>query len=165
MAGAAALSGLLILAVLSLTIGGVLSRNITPNLTDTSQRRLTQVVVTVYLIATAALTILAPTLMLNLISIAYFFVTQLLPALFGLLFVRQFSTVGLTAGLIVGNAAVLVLHFSQANVAGINIGLIALLLNFAVTFAVSAAVKNDSSPAPLATSRRIEEQRTEGSAV
>ncbi len=164
-AGAAALSGLLILAVLSLTIGGVLSRNITPNLTDTSQRRLTQVVVTVYLIVTAALTILAPTLMLNLISVAYFFVTQLLPALFGLLFVRQFSAVGLTAGLIAGNAAVLALNFSQANVAGINIGLIALLLNFAVTFAVSAVAKNDSSPAPLATSRRMEERRAEGRTV
>ncbi len=118
---------------------------------------------TVYLIVTAALTILAPTLMLNLISIAYFFVTQLLPGLCGLLFVRQFSAAGLTIGLIAGNAAVLVLHFSQANVSGINIGLIALLLNFLVTFAVSAVVKNDSSPAPLATSRRPDERGAERS--
>ncbi len=92
-----------------------------------------------------------------------FFVTQLLPALFGLLFVRQFSAVGLTTGLIAGNAAVLVLHFSQANVSGINIGLIALLLNFLVTFSVSAVAKNDSSPAPLATSRRSDERRAERS--
>ena len=152
-AGAAALSGLLILAVLSLTIGGVLSRNITPNLTDTSQRRLTQVVVTVYLIATAALTILAPTLMLDLISLAYFFVTQLLPALFGVLFVRRFSALGITSGLVAGNATVLLLHFSQTNTAGINIGLIALLVNILVTIAVSAASKNRSSLAPVAASR------------
>ena len=46
------------------------------NTADTSQRRLAQAVVTAYLIVTAALTILAPTLMLNLISIAPFFVTQ-----------------------------------------------------------------------------------------
>jgi len=70
-----------------------------------------------------------------------------------------------TAGLIAGNAAVLTLNFSQANIAGINIGLIALLLNFVVTFAVSAVAKNDSSPAPLATSRRMEERRTEGRTV
>jgi SSS family solute:Na+ symporter len=159
MAGAAALSGLLILAVLSLTIGGVLSRNITPNLPDNSQRRLTQVVVTVYLIATAALTILAPALMLNLISAAYFFVTQLLPGLIGILFVRQFSALGLTAGLIAGNAAVLVLNFSQPNLAGINIGLVALLLNFAVTIAVSAVTKNESSLAPVAASRESAETR------
>ena len=164
-AGAAALSGLLILAVLSLTIGGVLSRNITPNLTDTSQRRLTQVVVTVYLIATAALTILAPTLMLNLISVAYFFVTQLLPGLLGILFIRQFSAPGLTAGLVAGNVAVLVLHFSQANIAGINIGLIALLVNFLVTIAVSAVAKNESSLAPVAAAAEKAARQIERSAT
>ena len=85
--------------------------------------------------------------MLNLISIAHFFVTQVFPALFGLLFVRQFSAMRLIAGLIAGNAAVLlVLHFSQANVSGINVGLIALLLNFLVAFAVSAVAKNYSFP-------------------
>jgi SSS family solute:Na+ symporter len=162
-AGAAALSGLLILAVLSLTIGGVLSRNITPNLTDTSQRRLTQVVVTVYLIGTAALTILAPTLMLDLISLAYFFVTQLLPALLGVLFVQRFSALGITAGLIVGNATVLLLHFSQTNTAGINLGLIALLANFLVTIAVSAASKSRSSLAPVAASRRPQTRQVERS--
>ncbi len=162
-AGAAALSGLLILAVLSLTIGGVLSRNITPNLTDTSQRRLTQVVVTVYLIGTAALTILAPTLMLDLISLAYFFVTQLLPALFGVLFVWQFSALGITSGMVTGNATMLLLHFSQANVAGINIGLIALLVNFLVTIAVSVTSKNRSSLAPVAASRRPQTRQVERS--
>lgn len=164
-AGAAALSGLLILAVLSLTIGGVLSRNITLNLTDTSQRRLTQVVVTVYLIVTPALTLLAPTLMLDFISLAYFFVTQLLPALLGVLFVRQFSAVGLTAGLVAGNVTVFLIYFSQLSVSGINIGLIALLINFLVTFAVSAAAKNRSSRVPLAALRRTETRQAERSAT
>ena len=165
LAGAAALSGLLILAVLSLTIGGVLSRNITPNLSDTSQRRLTQVVVTVYLIVTAALTILAPTLMLDLISLAYFFVTQLLPALIGILFVRRFSAIGLTAGLIAGNAAVVLLYFLQVNVGGINIGLIALLVNLAVTMAVSAIAKDPSPTPPIATSGHQTNREPERSAA
>jgi SSS family solute:Na+ symporter len=91
--------------------------------------------------------------MLDLISLAYFFVTQLLPALFGVLFVRRFIALGITAGLVAGNAMVLLLHFSQTNVAGINIGLIALLVNFLVTIVVSAASKNRSSLAPVAASR------------
>jgi solute:Na+ symporter, SSS family len=157
-AGAAAISGLLILAVLSLTIGGILSRNITPNLTDTSQRRLTQVVVTVYLIVTAALTILVPTLMLDLISLAYFFVTQLLPGLLGILFVRRFSAVGLTAGLIAGNAAVILLYFLHVDVAGINIGLVALVVNFLVTVAVSAATKDPSPTTPIAASPQVQQR-------
>ena len=162
-AGAAALSGLLLLAVLSLTIGGVLSRNITPGLTETSQRRLTQVVVTVYLVFSAALTILAPTLMLDLISLAYFFVTQLIPALFGVLFVRRFSAVGLTAGLAAGVATVFLMYFLEINLGGINIGLIALLVNLMVAIAVSAATKNPSPTPPIATSGRQQNRKPERS--
>jgi SSS family solute:Na+ symporter len=158
LAGAAAISGLLLLAVLSLTIGGILSRNMRPNLTDTSQRRLTQIVVTVYLIVTSVFTILAPTLMLDLISLAYFFVTQLLPALLGTLFVRRFSAIGLTAGLICGNAAVILLYFLHVDVAGINLGLVALVVNFLVTFAVSAARKDPSPTPPTATTARRAER-------
>jgi SSS family solute:Na+ symporter len=103
--------------------------------------------------------------MLDLISLAYFFVTQLLPALFGVLFVRQFSALGITAGLIVGNAVVLLLHFSQADIGGINLGLIALLANLLVTIAVSVVAKNRSSLAPVAESRRSETRQAEGSTV
>ena len=115
--------------------------------------------VAVYLIVTAALTILAPTLMLDLIAIAYYFVTQTLVGLFGVLFVRQFSAPGLVTGLIAGNVAVLVLHFSHTNIAGINVGLIALLVNFLVTIAVSAVAKNRSSHAPMAAFGRAESRQ------
>lgn len=162
-AGAAALSGLLLLAVLSLTIGGVLSRNITPGLTETSQRRLTQVVVTVYLVFSAALTILAPTLMLDLISLAYFFVTQLIPALFGVLFVRRFNALGLTAGLAVGVATVALLYFLQVPVGGINIGLVALVVNLIVALAVSAATKDTAPIPPIASSGRGADREPERS--
>jgi SSS family solute:Na+ symporter len=50
-----------------------------------------QVVVTVYLIVSAGLTILAPTLMLALISTAYYGFTQFLPAFVGVFLVRRFS--------------------------------------------------------------------------
>jgi SSS family solute:Na+ symporter len=164
-AGAAALSGLLILAGLSLVVGAMLSRNIAPNLPETTQRRVVQVVVAVYLIVSAGLTILAPTLMLALISTAYYGFTQFLPAFVGVFLVRQFSALGIAAGLVSGDVAVLVLYASGVSTAGINIGLIALLLNFVVTFVVSLVAKNRSSPAPIATSARPAARQAGGSAT
>ncbi len=158
-AGAAALSGLLILATLSLQLGATLSRNITPTLHATAQRRLTQITLVVYLAVTATLTILAPTLMLDLISLAYYFATQMLVALFGVLFVRWFSTLGLTIGMIAGNVAVLLLYFLHVNAAGINLGLIALGVNFLVTSAVSAMVKDRTSYPPMAAYRETDPVR------
>ena len=151
-AAAAALSGLLVLAGLSLIIGGIVSRNFAPGLPDATQRRLVQIVVAVYLIAGVLLTILAPTLMLALINTAYYGFTQFLPAWLGIFFVRQFTAVGVAAGIVAGDVAVLVLYgLGFANVAGINIGLVALLINFVVTFVVSSLTKNPRPVTPIAT--------------
>ncbi len=164
-AAAAALSGLLILAGLSLVVGAMLSRNIAPALPGTTQRRLVQVIVAVYLIVSAGLTILAPTLMLALISTAYYGFTQFLPAFLGVFLVRQFSALGIAAGLVSGDVAVLALYESGVSTAGIDIGLIALLLNFVVTFSVSSVAKNRSPLAPIATSARPVARQAEGSAT
>jgi SSS family solute:Na+ symporter len=163
-AGAAALSGLLILAGLSLVVGAMVSRNLVPNLPGATQRRLVQVIVAVYLIVSAGLTILAPTLMLALISTAYYGFTQFLPAFVGVFLVRRFSALGIAAGLVCGDVGVLVLYGLGVSTAGINIGLIALLLNFVVTFAVSSVAKNESSPAPIAASSRPATRQAEESA-
>jgi solute:Na+ symporter, SSS family len=161
-AGAAALSGLLILAGLSLVIGGVVSRNLAPNMPDTSQRRLVQVVVAVYLVISVLLTILAPTLMLALINTAYYGFTQFLPAFLGVFFVRRFTAAGLAAGFLAGDASILLLYASGLTLAGVNIGLAALLVNFAVTFVVSSMTKNPSAVTPIATpgTRRAERSTT-----
>lgn len=149
-AGAAALSGLLILATLSLQLGSTLSRNITPNLHATAQRRLTQVTLVFYLALTATLTILWPTLMLDLISVAYYFVTQMLVALFGVLFIWWFSALGLTLGMIVGNVVVVILYALNVDTLGINPGLVALGVNLLVATGVSLVIKNKSSHLPIA---------------
>ena len=128
------------------------------------RRRLVQVVVAVYLIVSAGLTILAPTLMLALISTAYYGFTQFLPVFVGVYLVRRFSALGIAAGLISGDIAILALYGSGVDTAGINIGLIALLL-FAVTFAVSAVTKNDSSHAPIAMSDRPTRRQAPGGAA
>ena len=133
-----------------MVVGAMLSRNLAPNLPGTTQRRLVQVVVAVYLIVSAGLTILAPTLMLALISTAYYGFTQFLPAFVGVFLVRRFRALGIAAGLIVGDIAILALHGSGVKTGGIN--MIALLVNFAVTFVVSAVTKNESSRVPIAMS-------------
>ena len=128
------------------------------------RRRLVQVVVAVYLIVSAGLTILAPTLMLALISTAYYGFTQFLPVFVGVFLVRRFSALGIAAGLISGDIAILALYGSGVDTAGINIGLIALLLNFAV-IAVSPGTKNDSLHAPIATSDRPTTRQAPGGAA
>ena len=124
-----------------------------------------QVVVGVYLIVSAGLTILAPTLMLALISTAYYGFTQFLLAFVGVFLVRRFSALWIAAGLISGDIAILALYGSGVDTAGINIGLIALLLNFAVIFAVSPGTKNDSLHAPIATSDRPTTRQAPGGAA
>ncbi len=69
---------------------------------------------------------------------------------FGFL-VRRISALEIAAGLISGGVTV-----------GIDIGLIALLLNFAVTYAVSAMAKNKSLHAPIAASNRLTIWRAKG---
>ena len=57
----------------------------------------------VYLTVSAGLTILIPTLMLALISTAYYGFTQFLPAFVGIFLVLRFSALGIAAGLISGD--------------------------------------------------------------
>lgn len=153
-AGAAALSGFVVLAGLSLVIGGIVSRNLAPNMPGDRQRRLVQIVVAAYLILSATLTLLAPTLMLALIATAYYGFTQFLPALLGILFVRRFTATGIAVGLIVGDVSILLLFLTGLTFGGINIGLIALLINFLVVFAVSSMTKNPSPVTPIIASGR-----------
>lgn len=162
-AGAAALSGLLVLAGLSLVIGGIVSRNLAPDLPGATQRRLVQAVVVVYLLAGVLLTILAPTLMLALINTAYYGFTQFLPAWLGIFFIRRFTAAGIVAGIIVGDIAILVLYISGLTLGGINIGLVALLINFVVTFVVSSMTKHSQPVTPIAKSGRPETRQVERS--
>jgi len=108
-------------------------------------------VVAVFLVVSVALQILAPTLMLALINTAYYGFTQFLPGFVGVFFMRRFTSTGVAGGLIAGNTSILLLYASGLTLGGVNIGLVSLLVNFAVTFAVSAATKNSSPTSPIAT--------------
>jgi solute:Na+ symporter, SSS family len=143
-AAGAALSGILVLAVSSLSIGGMVSRNLLPNVPEKLQRKSVQITVFLYLLISMGLTLLAPNLMVNIINMAYYGYGQFLPGILALLFSRKITPIGITTGLLVGDIAAISMHILHVNIYNINIGLIALILNFATTYTVSILVKNRS---------------------
>lgn len=87
------------------------------------------------------LTLLAPSLMLNLINTAYYGFGQFLPGLLSIFFFRSIRPAGIAAGLIAGDLFAIGMHLTQMNFLNINIGLIALLINFTVAYAISMYLK------------------------
>lgn len=161
-AAGAALSGLLVLAVTSLAVGGLVSRNLLPSIPDKSQRQWVQIIVILYLLSSMVLTLLAPSLMLNLINTAYYGYGQFLPGILAILFSRTIRPMGIAAGLIAGNVFAISMHVGQITLYNINIGLIALLLNFAVTYAVSILLKNKmAGKAPVALNSNQSDMKVE----
>ena len=162
-AAGAALSGLLVLAVTSLTVGGLVSRNLLPSIPEKSQRQWVQTIVILYLLSSMALTLLAPSLMLNLINTAYYGYGQFLPGLLAIFFSRTIKPMGIAAGLIAGNVFALSMHLSEINLFNINIGLIALLINFVVTYVVSIFLKSQSTgKEPVAWESNRSDSKKEG---
>lgn len=138
----AALSAILVLTGLSLTVSAIVSKNlvrqlINPKATDGQVKRWAQVVVAVYLLISLLLTVLAPHLMLNLINTAYYGFTQFFPSILAVLFWRRATAVGVGTGLVVGDLIALSLYFAHVLPWGLNLGLVALGGNFLVTVVVS----------------------------
>ncbi|MFE4143526.1 hypothetical protein ACFX4I_16965 [Peribacillus sp. YIM B13472] len=106
-----------------------------------SQRKWVQIIVLLYLLCSMGLTLLAPSLMLNLINTAYYGFGQFLPGLLSIFFFRSIRPAGIAAGLIAGDLFAICMHLAQINFLNINFGLIALLINFTVIFAISMYLK------------------------
>ncbi|MGO3889387.1 MAG: sodium:solute symporter family protein [Paenalcaligenes sp.] len=145
-AAGAALSGLILISVISLSVGGIFTRNLVSNVPLQSQKRLSQIVILVYLIISMILTVVLPSLMLNLMNTAYAGFGQMLPGLLSVVFFKRATAAGVLSGLVVGIAAVFVMYFSEFNLYAINIGLIALVLNSITVFVVSALTQRSAVP-------------------
>ncbi|WP_145505692.1 hypothetical protein [Peribacillus frigoritolerans] len=66
---------------------------------------------------------------------------QFLPGLLSIFFFRSIRPAGIAAGLITGDLFAIGMHLAQMNFLNINIGLIALLINFTVAYAISMYLK------------------------
>lgn len=149
-AAGAALSGLLVLSITALAVGGIFTRNLVPNIPVNKQKRWSQVTIVGYLLISMFLTVSAPSLMLNLINTAYAGFGQMLPGILSIIFLKNVNPKGIGAGIICGIATVLFLQISGISVYSINNGLIALCVNIVVTIIVTLATsKNTQLVTPM----------------
>ena len=128
-AAGAALSGLLVLAATALGIGGMISRNLIPNVRPNTQRRVATLAVAVFLVLGALLTLFASTLMLTVLNLFYGLIAQVVPAFIAVMFVRRVPARAIVVGMVVGVALSIVLYLRGPDVAGINSGVISTGVN------------------------------------
>ncbi|MDY0393718.1 hypothetical protein RWE15_03765 [Virgibacillus halophilus] len=158
-AAGAALSGILVLAVIGLSLGGVVTRNLVHKIPEKSQRKWVQIFVLFYLVISMFITVYVPQLMLNIIEMAYYGFAQFVPGLLAVFFFRKITPAGIISGIIAGTATAVVMHFNDINLFSINIGLVSLAVNFIVMYAVSMLFKNaNQSVIPTAIRREKKEK-------
>lgn len=138
-AAGAALSGLLVLAGICLAIGPIVTRNLLVGLPEPRQKTGAKAVIVVYLLLSISMTLLTPNLMLTLINTTYYGVTQFFPGVMVILFSLKVRPMAIALGILCGQALAMVLYIGQADFGGINLGLISLVVNVAVTAAVHCA--------------------------
>ena len=136
-AAGAGLSGLLVLAVTALTIGGIVSRNLIPNVRPDAQRRWTTVVIALFLVSAAVLTLTGSSIMLTVLNLTYYLLGQLIPGWVALMFFRRVRPWAVSVGIIAGVVASVVLYVLAPDLGGVNAGLVAVVLNVALTFGLS----------------------------
>lgn len=136
-AAGAGLSGLLVLAVTALTIGGIVSRNLIPNVRPDAQRRWTTVVIALFLVSAAVLTLTGSSIMLTVLNLTYYLLGQLIPGWVALMFFRRVRPWAVSVGIIAGVVASVVLYVLAPDLGGVNAGLVAVVLNLALTFGLS----------------------------
>jgi len=139
-AAGATLAGVLVLASFSLFLGPIVCRNFVPGMPRESQTRWVNVTVAVFLIVSAVLAVGVPSLMLNILNLAYYFEIQVVPAWLCLMFVKGVRGSALTAGILVGIGLVIGLYATSTTVLSVNTGLVAVVANAAVAIAANWAV-------------------------
>lgn len=145
-AAGASLSGLLVLAVVCLTIGSMVTRNLIPGKHVVHQRRTTRIVMVIYLAFSIVLTLATPNLMTTLVNTAYNGITQFAPGALAALFLRtKLRPLAVGLGILCGQGVSVWLYLAHLAPAGFNGGLIGLICNVIVVglvqFVLSAGHK------------------------
>ena len=133
MAGAA-LAALVVLTGICLAIGPLVSRNLVPGLSGDQQRRWSEVVMVFYLTLSIAGAATSSQLLVTMNNLFYFGITQSLPAMLGVLFLRRLRPFAIIVGILTGDAVAIAIYGLNLPVGGMNAGFIGLLVNFAVVF-------------------------------
>ena len=75
-------------------------------------------------------------LLVTMNNLFYFGITQSLPGMLGILFMRRLRPFAIIAGIILGDTVAILIYQLNLPVGGVNAGFVGLLLNFAVVFGV-----------------------------
>jgi len=158
-AAGGALTCMLVLADIALSMGGIITRNILniafPNAPQKTTVVWTRLFIGAFLGASVLLTIFFPTLLLGLLNIAYFGIVQFLPGVLGIIYWTRVSKWGIVAGLATGFACVILFNMFPLVPFNINKGLVALLLNAAAMVVVSLmSPRDEQSIAKLMLTRK-----------
>ena len=133
MAGAA-LAALVVLTGICLAIGPLVSRNLVPGLSGDQQRRWSQVVMVLYLLLSIASAAQSSQLLVTINNLFYFGISQFLPGMLGILFLRRTQPFAIIAGILMGDAIAIAIFELKIPVGGINAGFIGLIVNLAIVF-------------------------------
>ncbi|HKD23939.1 MAG TPA: hypothetical protein VKB71_18105 [Rhizomicrobium sp.] len=135
MAGAA-LAALVVLTGICLAIGPLVSRNLVPGLSGDQQRRWSEVVMAIYLLLSILGAATSSQLLVTMNNLFYFGITQSLPGMLGILFMRRLRPFAIIAGILVGDAIAIAIYELNLPVGGVNAGFVGLIVNFALVFSV-----------------------------
>lgn len=140
-AAGGALTCMLVLADVALSIGGIISRNvigiIKPDASPDSTVVWVRLCIALFLATSVMLTLFFPHLLLGLINVAYFGVTQFLPGVISIIFWKRVTKWGIAAGLIAGVISVFLFNMFPIVPYGLNKGMIALFVNAIVLVIVT----------------------------
>lgn len=134
-AGGCALSALVILAGVCLALGPLVSRNLMPGHSDRTQKIGAQVTIAIYLVVSVLGGASLSGLMVMLNNLYYIGVTQLAPGIIVALLDRKVPAIPIIAGLLCGDLVGMSLFFLHVMPAGLNPGMIGLIINALVIWA------------------------------
>jgi SSS family solute:Na+ symporter len=135
-----------------LSIATLISTNLVPKSTqEKSKLTVGRVSAAVILLLTLALSLLRPDLMANLYLLTYAGLAQIAPANILSVTKQKFiNAKGIAAGLVVGEAIVIVFTFGKISLFGMNNGLVALVINLIIMVVVSAVTGEAQRPEAMA---------------
>jgi SSS family solute:Na+ symporter len=135
-AAGASLSGLLVLAGICLAIGPVVTRNLLPHVPESRQKTGAKAVIGLYLLLSIGMTLATPNLMLTLINMTYYGVTQFFPGVIVIVFGLRVSARAIGSGMLAGQVLAVILYVLKFDLAGLNLGLVCLAVNVLAMAAV-----------------------------
>jgi len=153
--GAGALTAMVPAAIIILTASTLFAKNVyrplfAPRMTEEGIARLAKVMVLLLALVSFYLALHSSATLVALLLLGYAGVSQFFPAVVFGLFWPRVTTIGVTAGLVIGMLSVAVLMLSHRDpFHGVNAGFFSLLLNAFFTWLVSLLTPRRPNPLPL----------------